>query len=381
MRLLLVSNEFPPGPGGIGTHAFQLAKHLSKLGWDMTVVARQDYVDEAERRQFNAAQPFQIITLPSRKVTFVDVFHFWRLVRAQIAHFLPDIVLLTGSKSVWVASFLPEITASVAIGHGTEFGYAGWRYSLTRRGFRKVSHVICVSEFTKNYMLSRSIVPRATTVIHNGGDSALFKPLGEEARRAYRERMDMPQSKILLTVGNVTERKGQQVVIRAMPRILEAVPNAHYIIAGLPTLQQEFMKIAAELHVEKYVHFLGRVSSEDLLNLYNLCDISIMMSRHTGGDFEGYGIAVIEAALCGKPSIVSANSGLSEAVLHMQTGIIVPENDSNAAAEAVISLFQNEERLQEMGNNANRYAIDNQTWEYRAQQYDALFRNLIQAVS
>lgn len=381
MRLLLISNEFPPGPGGIGTHAFQLAKHLAKLGWGITVITCQGYVDAGEYEEFNAAQSFRIITLPPFQMAFVDAFHRWRIAQAQISSFSPDIVLLTGSKSVWVANILLGIPPTVAIGHGTEFAQTGWRYLLTRHGFEKVDHVICVSEFTKNYMLNRGIVPKETTVIHNGGDSQFFRPLSEEKRQAYRERLGMSRNKILLTVGNVTERKGQHVVIRALPHILEFIPNVHYLIAGLPTLKQEFLKLAEDLHVEKHVHFLGRVSSEDLLNLYNACDIFIMMSRHTGMDFEGYGIAVIEAALCGKPSIVSGNSGLSEAILHMQTGIVVPENDSNAAAEAVISLLRNEEHLQEMGDNANRHAIANQTWEHRAQQYNELFRHLVYTAS
>ena len=70
------------------------------------------------------------------------------------------------------------------------------------------------------------------------------------------------------------------------------------------------------------MHFLGRLESESLVKYVNACDLFMMTSRHTStGDFEGYGIAVVEAAFCGKPAVVSRNSGLAEAIVDGGPGL------------------------------------------------------------
>src|SRR5690606_28807668 len=124
--------------------------------------------------------------------------------------------------------------------------------------------VIYVSQYTANPMYGVGIHARRVTVIPNGADISRFKQLSSEVLTDCRQEKQLPDGFLLLTVGNVTERKGQDVVIRALPHILKQVPDTHYLIAGLPTKRDEFLAIARELGVESHVHFLGRVVADDL---------------------------------------------------------------------------------------------------------------------
>jgi phosphatidylinositol alpha-1,6-mannosyltransferase len=381
MRLLFVSSEFPPGPGGIGTHAYQVSRNLARLGWEVAVVSSQDYAPEDEITSFNQAQPFPIERL--RPVSFapVEAIYRWRVLSRWIKKWGPDIVLASGTRSIWLVAFLARIMNFrwVAIGHGSEFKLpAAWQHRLVRWSFQRACSVVCVSQYTWRRMLEAKIKPRAGTVIPNGADGEQFRilPLQESNDCASPEQLQ--GQRLLVTVGSVTERKGQDVVIRALPHVLKRVPNTHYLIAGMPERKLEFSRLARELGIAEHVHFLGRVQPQELVRLLNRADVFLMTSKHTpDGDFEGYGIAVTEAALCGKPAIVSNNSGLTEAIVPGETGFGVPENDEHAAAKAILSLLEDDGLRRRMGEAAQKRALAESTWEHRAKEFDALLRNLI----
>jgi len=149
-------------------------------------------------------------------------------------------------------------------------------------------------------------------------------------------------------------------------------------MAGLPTLKYELTKLARELGVAEYVHFLGRVDADNLVRYLNCCDVFVMTSRFTkDGDCEGFGIAVVEAALCGKPAIVSANSGLAEAIIDGLTGIAVPEGDEVATANALFSLLKDAQLRHKMGKAALDLARREQSWRTRSGEYEKLLAGLL----
>jgi phosphatidyl-myo-inositol dimannoside synthase len=183
---------------------------------------------------------------------------------------------------------------------------------------------------------------------------------------------------LLLTVGNVTDRKGQDIVIRSLPSIVQAGQDVHFVMAGLPTNRESLTGLAESLGVMNRVHFLGRVDLDTLVTAYNACDVYVMTSKHDShGDFEGYGIAAVEAAFCAKPSVVSSGSGLEEAVLHGQTGLVVPEQDPEATAHAITQLLQDEPLRATLGRQARERALREQTWHNRAVQYDQFLHGLV----
>ncbi len=382
MKLAIFSTEFPPGPGGIGTHAFELARNLISHGWATSVVASQDYCSAEEVAAFNRSQPFEIDRMS--RIGWAPLEASYRLAMGlrRVRRFRPDLLLATGERAahvVWAISQMSGIPW-VAVGHGGEFGdpskvahaLVTWTYSRARA-------VICVSEYTRRFMERSGVRARNVFVIPNGADDQRFRVVPPHDVEAVVRRLGFSRSsRILLTVGNVCDRKGQELVIRAMPRVLEQHPETHYLAVGLPTIQDRLKTVARDLNVHENVHFPGRLDGEDVLHLMNAADVFAMTSRHTpDGDFEGFGIAVVEAALCATPSVVTAGSGLSEAIVDGETGFSVPEGDVDALAGTLVRLLGDESLRRRMGEAARQRALREQTWHCRAAEYDRTLRALM----
>ena len=372
LNLLIYSSEFPPGPGGIGTHAYQIARQFANRGKFVTVLSPQDYVTPREIQKFNQAQPFPVLLVPHHPIIPLELGLQVNKLRHVIRTIQPNFILASGQHAVWAAAVcLKEMHIPwAAVGHGTEFGTNKVANQLLNRwAYKSANLVICVSQYTKAVLEQSGIRARRVVVIYNGADESRYCPDKLDGL-AFRKRLGLENKFILLTVGNVTPRKGQEVVIRAMPEILKAIPNVHYLIAGLPTHKESLALLASQLGVAGCVHFLGRLEERELLQAYRACDLFVMTSRQTtDGDFEGYGIAVIEAALCGKPAVVSSGSGLEEAVIDQATGVVVNQNDPQSTASAIIRLWRSPAFIERMGINARVRALEEGTWSKVAEQY------------
>jgi phosphatidyl-myo-inositol dimannoside synthase len=379
MRLLIHSTEFPPGPGGIGTQAWELARNLSLLGWDVCAVAPQDYATEQEIIAFNSASPFRVVRVPRARGRAKNILDRMRSLFQVMANWSPDAVIATGDRAVYGSAFASRRYTCpwLAVEHGRL--PHGWEMAAKKWAVRRASALISVSRYTRDEVRKNGIRARCYEVIENGADATRFS-VWNPARIAHaRRELRLPSGHLLLTVGNVTPRKGQDTVIRSLPLVLRRFPDAHYLIAGLPSCRQEFESLAQRLGVGDHVHFLGRVEAEQTVGLMNCCDLFLMTSRRVSSDFEGYGIAAVEAALCGKPSIVSNNCGLVEAVLHQVTGLTVAESDEVDTAKAITSLLGDAERRLALGQAARCRAAKHQTWESVAAAYHQLLTGMISA--
>ena len=382
-RLLLLGSEFPPGPGGIGTHAYQLARHLARLGWSVRSLSPQSYVATETRDVFNRGQEFGITPLPERDAGATWWAERARLIHAAVRNHRPSLMVASGHRALWTAAAVGSLYRLpwVAIGHGSEFlSPSPVARFLTQRAIAGATAMIAVSEYTAGLIRAASR-PRQLVVIHNAADGERFRPGTTEMTAALRRKWNLGDARVLLTVGQVGERKAQDVVIRALPRILAARPDTIYVMAGLPRQQSEFGALAAELGVADRVRFAGLLSDEELPAAYQLADVFVLVSRRAAdGDVEGYGIVVQEAALCGVPAVVSRDCGLTEAIREGETGLSVPPDDSEATAAAVLALLDDEARCQEMGRRAREVA-QAATWAERAIAYDELLRSLLPPVS
>jgi phosphatidylinositol alpha-1,6-mannosyltransferase len=268
-------------------------------------------------------------------------------------------------------------TPWLAVGHGTEFGARGLKRRGFRTAFRRASAVVAVSEFTRRLFREFVGEDRDARVIPNGADPERFRvlPAGEAARRLAP--LGIPPGRLLLTVGNVTPRKGQDVVVRALPEILRMVPDARYVVAGLPTEGERLVRLARECGVADRVHLTGRLDPQTLTAALNAAELFLLTSRRTAdGDVEGYGIAVVEAALCGKPSVVSRGFGLEEAIVDGETGVAVPADDPHATAAAAAALLADPTRLRRMGERARERALAEQTWDCRVDRYASVVESI-----
>jgi phosphatidylinositol alpha-1,6-mannosyltransferase len=377
VNVLVVSNEFPPGPGGIGTHAHELSREGARRGWAVTVVTHQDYVEPEEAAAFRAASALTIV--PTLREGFAprNLVRRVSAVRRAVRRG-PDVAIATGMTSVWLLALFGRHLPWIAIGHGTEFVTPSpWRRLVNRWAFGRADAVVCVSGYTADRLVAAGIRPRRLAVIPNGADDDRFAP-DPAAGERFRDAHGLGSAPVLLTVGNVSERKGQDVVVRALALGRGELARAHYVIAGLPTRADEIQRLAVELGVADRVHLLGRLPAEHLAAAYNAADVFAMTSRQVAaGDVEGYGIAVVEAALCAVPAVVTADSGLAEAVLDGSTGLVVPQDDAGATARALEALLDDPQRREAQGRRARERAVAELTWRGLSERYDEVLRDVV----
>jgi phosphatidylinositol alpha-1,6-mannosyltransferase len=378
LRLLSLSIEFPPGPGGLGTLTYQIAAYLAKAGWQVAVSTPQDHVSSHQIDSFNASQPFEILSL--RHVEPSALEGIYRLGKAMnsVRRNRPSVVLAVGMQAVWLGATISRLAGVplVAIGGGTEFlRKSRTERAITRWAFGRAKSLIAISNYTLGLMSAMGIDVSRASIIPPGADGDLYTP-GLPTDR-LRNRLELGDSRVILTVGHVSKRKAQDVVIRALPSVLKDCPKARYLIAGLPSGRKELEQLAVDLGVDDHVVFLGQVPQEELPYLYNLADVFVLVSRHSSGEVEGFGIAAVEAALCGTPAIVSRNCGLEEAVVENETAFVVDPDDPEATAKAITQLLTDDDLRLRMGQADLHYSVENATWDRRLRSYDILLRNLV----
>jgi phosphatidylinositol alpha-1,6-mannosyltransferase len=379
-HILLFSSEFPPGPGGIGTHAYQIASHLEKFGWKLRVVTSQDYTTKMEVTSFNSRQEFAIYSLPRTGLMYKDIFVRIGILCNHIKEWKPSLLIVTGDRLVWLVALI-QVWANffssdlVLPWWAVWYGVISPKYfvrQITNWAFGHADLIITISQYSLKKMLEMGVRPRCSKVITLGADENSYFP-DLESGLSLRKSLGLVDAQILLTVGHVSERKGHDIVIRALPTLLQGKTNLHYLIVGIPTIRPSLEKLAEELGVSKHVHFLGCVPKKQLNSLYNACDVFVLTSRHSSnGEFEGFGIVVVEAALCAKPAVVANNSGLAEVVVHERTGFIVMENDSQETGQVIKKLLANPVLLHQMGQAARQHALAEQTWQFCIEQYHNL---------
>lgn len=326
--MLLLTSEFPPLPGGIGNHAVNLALALHKEGKDVTVMAEHRSQNVTKELEFDAALPFKVIRLKRRKIVLAT--YFERIAKAvRFVASKNDEIIASGKFSLWTAGFLSCIFPSkkyIAVLHGSELN-AGGNYSkkMTKWSLGRFQHLIAVSYFTKSIALK--INPDLKIHVVNNGVSF---------REKTAVRIEKDKTLSLITVGNLTFRKGQQNVIKALPLLQLDFPDIHYHMVGIPTKKQNFEELAKELGVSERVTFHGALSNEQLSIKLSESKVFMMLSDVLpDGDVEGFGIAVLEANQLGLPAIGSCNSGIADAIKNDYSGQLVDPHNPEEIKKAL----------------------------------------------
>jgi len=331
-KILIISSEFPPLPGGIGTHAFHLASELSKKGYVIQVHTNRRMTDNEEETTFDRSQFFSVHRTERKNWGRT----YWYRI-AAVLHIVkqkqPDIVVASGKFSLWMGAltslFFKSIT-SVAIIHGTELKAGGFfsRW-FTKMSLKRFEKVVAVSHFTKNKIAA--ILPDVcVTVIPNGIvlPDGFFSDVQKELPVA------------LVTVGNLTLRKGQHNVINALPELLSWKDTIQYHCVGLPTELEAIKAKINELQLGDSVIFHGVLTETEKRVRLQKSHVFIMLSEHlANGDFEGFGIAVLEANALGLPAIGSVNSGIADAIQEGYSGKLVDPHDPIAIKAALMEIY------------------------------------------
>jgi glycosyltransferase involved in cell wall biosynthesis len=201
------------------------------------------------------------------------------------------------------------------------------------------------------------------SVIPNGFD---LSQLNEVHKKPEYKEKTKSDSLHLITVGNLTQRKGQHNVIKALPLLIKTYPNLIYHIVGLPTDQVRLENLASKLGIEEHIRYHGRQAEEEKIKLLLASDVFMMLSEQTStGDVEGFGIAILEANALGLPAVGSLNCGIEDAIKADYSGQLVDPHEPQAILEAVGKITS---RRETYAKQAKAWST-NFTWDKIGQLY------------
>ncbi len=375
-KILIVVSEFPPGPGGIGNHAYSLSKSFAANNYEVHLLADADYASKEDVLKFDARLENNIIMNRVFRKSINTYFDRISKLRKLIKANDYKAVIFSGKFSLWMcifAKFINKKLPSIAVLHGSEVRFSNFFLrSLTNWGISKADYLVPVSAFTYS-LLNDKLKKKPYSIIENGIDIDEFEALQQLAMKDEEELVFKGEPS-LLTVGNVTPRKGQHRVIKALPELIKKFPNIHYNIVGLPTYQKKLEKLAAQLGVSEYITFYGRLPKRsDLAKAYSLCDCFIILSENQeDGDVEGFGIVILEANFFGQPAIGASGCGISDAIKVDYNGYVVDGDKPVEITDALDKILKNRDRL---SDGAIKWAIDHD-WDNIIKKYEDIFENL-----
>ncbi len=238
-------------------------------------------------------------------------------------------------------------------------------FALQNRLFRRMqkfvienSDAITInSEVTKKKLIE--IFPSSSKKVHvvpMGIDIHTFRKKTTSVGKKYAGK------NILLTVGRLSEQKGIQYLLRAMPLILKKSPDTALLIVGEGPFRKDLETETNNLKIKQHVIFAGAQDRERLIDYYNAADVFVMPSLSGKSGTEAQGLSLLEAMACSSPVVATNIGGIPEAIMHNETGILVPQKNENELAIAILSLLDNKSKRIALGKNAAVSVRKNFAW-------------------
>ena len=357
-RTLLVTNDYPPRIGGIQRTLEALWRELPPDRVSVLAPAWEG------ADAFDAAAPYPVLREPGEFI--------WPT--PALSERLTDVIAELDIEVVLFGDAFPLAVLGPGLaGRGVPYlaashGFDYWlsvvpgAHALMRYATSRASRVpVMCSRFIARTV--RTAVPRdvPVSVLYPGADLAAFRP--DLPTADIRERFGIGERPLVVCVSRLVARKGQDVLIRGMPSVRRRVPDAALLIVGGGPDEARLRSMAAERPAGS-VFFAGQVSEEDLPRYYAVGDVFAMpcRSRLLGLEVEGWGNVFIEAAACGRPTVVGDSGGARETVLDGETGLLVDGADDGQVASAVAELLADPERARLMGAAGRARAERHHAW-------------------
>ena len=247
---------------------------------------------------------------------------------------------------------------------------------LLKAILKNADYVVANSEYSSMDIMRFGLEAKKIFTITPAVDIKKFNPNIEVSD--LKKRLNLDNKKVLLTVSRLTERKGIDAVISALPAVIREFPNTVYLVVGEGKQESRLHNLAKEKGVEKNIIFYGLLPDKELPDYYNLCDIYIMPNKETKGEeiIEGFGISFIEASACAKPVIGGISGGVKEAVADGETGILVDPEDTQKLTQTILRLLKDKAYAIGLGR-AGRERVEREfKWDDRTRKIETLLRRI-----
>jgi len=265
--------------------------------------------------------------------------------------------------------------------YGVEMFLVAGKYSvfrpLLRSAIANSDRVIAISDATAS--AARNVVgEKEVEVIPDGVDTEVFSPenSGDEIRRRH----GLGGDKVVLTCGRLVKRKGFEYLLRALPAVMDRVPEARVIVVGEGPEETRLRSLASSLGIADRVLFPGVVSDTDLPLYYAACDAFVLPSIvDSRGDTEGSGTTLVEAMASGKPVVGSNVGGIPYALRDGEVGFLVQEKNPAQLADRIVTLLSDQTLSGKLGREGRRVATQRFAWQSIAERYLSVFESVTEA--
>jgi phosphatidylinositol alpha-1,6-mannosyltransferase len=374
-KILLVTNDFGPRAGGIETFVIGLLERIK--GHEVTVFTSQQGDTSVYDQQWIDKFGVRVIRDQSK-----ILLPSWRVTRAAkkiVAAKNINVVVFGAAAPLALMS--PSLRKSgvkkiIALTHGHEVWWAKifpFRLAIKRIG-KNVDHLTYLGEFTRQ-AISKPLTRKSATEmvkIAPGIDTAHFIPQPDAMQK--REELGLQDKKIIISVGRLVHRKGQDNLIQAMPAVLKKMPNAHLLLVGEGPYRKHLEKLVMKSSLEQNVTFAGRIMYDRLPSYLSAADLFAMPSRSRffGLEVEGLGIVYLEASACGIPVVAGNSGGAPDAVLEGVTGLCVDGTNIEQITAAIVEICSDAERASHMGAAGRNWIVNQWRWDIWSKEFNAL---------
>jgi glycosyltransferase involved in cell wall biosynthesis len=416
MKIALLVYEFPPKiVGGLGTYAAEITRRFVLLGHDVTVFTMNDDDGSLPTRELlrgiEIHRPVHIDVSDSLPDVVAEDVRKW----GRGIHFFSKILIynyLAASKMInelvrrdefkydlvvshdWL-SVIAGISVKKELGlplvfhvHSNERGRTLGNGSevvsnMERRGAQMADLIITVSYAMQDELIEAGFPAEKIRVCYNGVDPEKYslERVSKEKVMEVRQRYGLKEGDLLvLFIGRLVWIKGVDKLVRAMPHVLEKVPNAKLVIVGLGDMQDYLERLVNNLNLQDAVKFRFEfVPEEERIVHYAACDVAVYPSL-----YEPFGIVTLEAMSMEKPVVVGATavSGMREIVVTSgpdQCGFHINPNDPADIAWGIVNAIQDHEKKVQFGRNGRKRVLENFTWEHAAERTVQLYTELLES--
>ncbi|WP_143147804.1 glycosyltransferase [Desulforamulus hydrothermalis] len=388
---MVFSWEYPPlNVGGLAQHVYDLTVTMAKQGDAVHVITRgqpgMPEYEEVKGVHVYRVQPFRVSSTDF--VTWVMQLNMAMLERA-----LP----LTGKLNAveiihahdWLVAYAARVCKHaykiplIATIHATEWGRHNGLHNDVQRHISDIEwwltyeswRVICCSYYMQEQLKHIFQLPDdKLRIIPNGVNPANFRWDEPPGPRVKREHYASPEEKIVYYVGRLVPEKGVQVLLEAIPKVLQYCPRTKFIIAGTGSFEGELKYRAACLGLNNRVYFTGYVDDITRNCLYHYADVAVIPSL-----YEPFGIVVLEAMAARTPVVVSDTGGLSEIIEHGVNGLKAYTGNANSLADCILHCLLDPAAAGQLQERAYRDVIEKYNWDTIARQTKKVYREVIEA--
>jgi phosphatidyl-myo-inositol dimannoside synthase len=354
LKILILSSEFPPAVGGIGTYANNLSRGLGEVGMEVKVITfgkrcskslegniETFYISSFWNKKFFKILPLSIVTL------WVCLIQKPEKVLAMVwTH--EGIVGLLFKKILNMKYILMTHGSEILKHKDSVYGRI-----VMKKVFEEAESICANSNFTKELVASLGFKEVPVSVIHP--TVPVCERNVDSMVNEVDEKFNLHGKRVLLTVSRLVPRKGHALIIEALALLLPSYSDLIYVMTGKGIYGKKLEEIAKEKGVLDRVKFTGFLSDREVSLLYDRCEIYVSPSYEIDQDVEGFGIALAEASAHAKPVIAGQCGGVGDAVLDGETGLLISEPNVEKLVSCISRLLDDRLLQNKLGETGRRY--------------------------